>query len=152
MGVASDRCQGYIQGSSCRLCFIHSDQTSLLFFTCASMYSVGRPRTKTPPPHRNSMTKDDDKKGKQLSIEPKKSDKYYDEKGDLEIVSSDGVLFKIHAFYLQSSSYGQSRPRLGLFTETDTPRSVFRDMISVGQGVDHNPSSFATRISKQRKY
>ena len=33
-----------------------------------------------------------------------KSQKYYDEDGDLEIVTSDNVLFKIHAYYLQASS------------------------------------------------
>jgi len=29
---------------------------------------------------------------------------YYDEEGDLEIISSDRVKFKISAFYLQASS------------------------------------------------
>jgi hypothetical protein len=38
------------------------------------------------------------------SDEQKRSKRYYDETGDLEIISSDNVLFKIHAYYLQASS------------------------------------------------
>jgi hypothetical protein len=33
-----------------------------------------------------------------------RSEKHYDEGGDVEIVSSDGVAFKVKAFYLQASS------------------------------------------------
>lgn len=50
------------------------------------------------------MTIEDDKTVKRARMEREKSDKYYDDKGDLEIISSDGVLFKVHAFYLQSVS------------------------------------------------
>jgi hypothetical protein len=35
---------------------------------------------------------------------PTRSDEYYDEDGDLEIVSSDNVLFRLHAFRFQASS------------------------------------------------
>lgn len=35
---------------------------------------------------------------------PAKSEKYYDESGDLELLSSDNVLFRIHAYRLQASS------------------------------------------------
>lgn len=36
--------------------------------------------------------------------EKKKSEKYYDEEGDLEIISSDGVTFKVNAYILQTCS------------------------------------------------
>lgn len=39
--------------------------------------------------------------------ESRKSDKFYDETGDVEIVSSDGTIYKIHSYYLQASSYVQ---------------------------------------------
>jgi hypothetical protein len=35
---------------------------------------------------------------------PIHSERYYDEEGDLEILSSDNVLFKLHAYQLQASS------------------------------------------------
>jgi hypothetical protein len=36
--------------------------------------------------------------------ERKKSAKYYDNEGDLDIISSDDVHFKISAYYLQGAS------------------------------------------------
>lgn len=36
--------------------------------------------------------------------ETRKSDRFYDDNGTLEILSSDGVLFKVHAFQLQWAS------------------------------------------------
>jgi len=36
--------------------------------------------------------------------ETQKSDNYYDEEGDLEMISSDGIAFKFPAFYLQAAS------------------------------------------------
>ena len=36
--------------------------------------------------------------------EMRKSPDYYDEEGDLEIISSDGVAFKLQAFHLQAAS------------------------------------------------
>lgn len=42
------------------------------------------------------------RKGKCMPIY---SETYYDDEGDLEIVSSDNVLFKLHAYQLQSSSW-----------------------------------------------
>lgn len=35
---------------------------------------------------------------------PRKSYDHYDGTGDLEIMTSDGVLFKVHAYYLQAVS------------------------------------------------
>lgn len=37
--------------------------------------------------------------------EPTRSDRYHDESGDIELLSSDNVLFKLHAYNLQASSY-----------------------------------------------
>lgn len=36
--------------------------------------------------------------------DPKHSEWFFDPDGDLEILSSDNVLFKVHAFHLQSAS------------------------------------------------
>lgn len=38
------------------------------------------------------------------SKEVTKAEKYHDEDGDLEIVSSDGVTFRVHAYVLQAAS------------------------------------------------
>jgi len=42
--------------------------------------------------------------GKDKPSKPSQSKDYYDEKGDLEISSSDGMMFKVHAYRLQASS------------------------------------------------
>jgi hypothetical protein len=42
---------------------------------------------------------------KETEPKPTKSEKYYDDEGDLEILSSDNVLFKLHAYHFQASSY-----------------------------------------------
>lgn len=34
----------------------------------------------------------------------RKSDMYYDDEADLEILSADGVLFRVHSYHLQSGS------------------------------------------------
>lgn len=39
------------------------------------------------------------------TVKPTKSEHYYDDEGDLEILSSDNVLFKLHAYQFQASSY-----------------------------------------------
>jgi len=41
---------------------------------------------------------------KKEQTEPKHSENYYDSEGDIEILSSDNVLFKLHAYRLQASS------------------------------------------------
>lgn len=38
-------------------------------------------------------------------VKPTRSERYYDESGDVELLSSDNVLFKLHAYRLQASSY-----------------------------------------------
>jgi hypothetical protein len=46
------------------------------------------------------------RKGTELeaSADCVRSKKYYDEGGDVETISSDGVAFKLKAFYLQAAS------------------------------------------------
>lgn len=39
-----------------------------------------------------------------VSKDPVRSSVYFEEDGDLEIVSSDNVLFRIHAYHMQSVS------------------------------------------------
>ena len=41
---------------------------------------------------------------KKEQTEPKHSENYYDSEGDIEILSSDNLLFKLHAYRLQASS------------------------------------------------
>lgn len=53
------------------------------------------------------MVKSNKRTRSETSSEPKekkKSKQYYDEEGDLEIVSSDGVTFKVNAYILQTFS------------------------------------------------
>jgi hypothetical protein len=59
----------------------------------------------------------------------RKSTKFYDEEGDLKIVSSDGEVFRAHAYHFQASSLvhpGTILPSWG-------SRPVFRSMIGSGR-------------------
>jgi hypothetical protein len=53
-----------------------------------------------PPKRTNKRQRADDVP----EAEPKRSDLYYYENGDLEIVSANGILYKLPAYYLQASS------------------------------------------------
>jgi hypothetical protein len=41
---------------------------------------------------------------KEEELKPTKSENYYDDQGNLEILSSDNVLFRLHAYRFQASS------------------------------------------------
>lgn len=53
---------------------------------------------------RPSSDVDDAPPAKKRQKEPKQSENYHDIEGDLEILSSDNVLFKLHAYRFQASS------------------------------------------------
>lgn len=60
-----------------------------------------------PKAKRQTMANDEeasDRASSEGEAEPAKSEEYYDPQGDLEILSSDGVLFKVHAYTMQAGS------------------------------------------------
>jgi len=77
---------------------------------------------------RPSSDVDDAPPAKKRQKEPKQSENYHDIEGDLEILSSDNVLFKLPTYRFQAPS----SVLLSQFSSVTHDRSVFRDIIKMG--------------------